>query len=167
VSLHDDLLEQADHLAQRDPTRPKQASLRRSISAAYYALFHLLVREATDRVVSDARLRTLVPRAFDHGEMKRACIPFSSGQLPDHLKAVTSPVVPDDLRDVARAFIDLQQARHEADYNVAEQFSRADVIAHTRQARAAFEAWARVRDQQIATVFLVNLLLGAKWKRGA
>lgn len=164
MSLHDDLLEQAEHLARYDSTRPKQASLRRAISTAYYALFHLLVREATAALVSDPRLRQLVPRAFDHGEMKQACRPFAAGSLPDHLRAVTA-AVPDDLKVVADAFIQLQQARHEADYNVALAFNRPDTFALVRRARNAFEAWQRIREQQVATVFLVNLLLGSKWKR--
>ncbi len=46
MAYPDDLLEQAQHLAQREPKRPKQASLRRAISSAYYALFHLLISEA-------------------------------------------------------------------------------------------------------------------------
>ena len=41
--LHDDLLAQARHLATRERRRPKQASLRRAVSAAYYALFHYLI----------------------------------------------------------------------------------------------------------------------------
>jgi uncharacterized protein (UPF0332 family) len=32
-------------LARREPRRPKEASLRRSISAAYYALFHQLKKQ--------------------------------------------------------------------------------------------------------------------------
>jgi len=39
MSLHADLLDQAEHLAQLDQRRPKQASLRRAVSSAYYALF--------------------------------------------------------------------------------------------------------------------------------
>jgi hypothetical protein len=165
VSLDEDLLEQAEHLAGRDPKRPKQASLRRSVSAAYYALFHLLVREATAAIVSDTQLRQLVPRAFDHSEMKKACQPFAAGALPDHLKAVTAAVVPDDLKYVADAFIQLQQARHDTDYNVSRIFNRTDTLAEHQRATEAFAAWERVRGQQIATVFLVNLLLGSKWKR--
>ena len=42
-----DLLEQARHLAKRGKKRPRQASLRRAVSTAYYALFHLLISEAT------------------------------------------------------------------------------------------------------------------------
>jgi uncharacterized protein (UPF0332 family) len=41
------LLEQAKHLANREKKRPRQASLRRAVSTAYYALFHLLIYEAT------------------------------------------------------------------------------------------------------------------------
>ena len=47
MSLHGDLLDQASRLAVQEPRRPRQASLRRAVSAAYYALFHLLVDAAT------------------------------------------------------------------------------------------------------------------------
>lgn len=40
--IADGLLEQAEHLLDVDPRKPKQASLRRAMSAAYYSLFHLL-----------------------------------------------------------------------------------------------------------------------------
>ena len=42
-----DLLEQAWHLAKREKRKPRQASLRRAVSTAYYALFHHLIHEAT------------------------------------------------------------------------------------------------------------------------
>ena len=48
MTLARDLLEQATYLSQREKTRPKQASLRRAVSAAYYAVFHLLNSEAVD-----------------------------------------------------------------------------------------------------------------------
>ena len=46
MNLAEDLLEQANHLARREKGKPKQASLRRAVSTAYYAAFHLLVAEA-------------------------------------------------------------------------------------------------------------------------
>jgi hypothetical protein len=52
MSLATDLLEQARHLLRRERRRPRQASLRRAISAAYYALFHLLIEEATGALVA-------------------------------------------------------------------------------------------------------------------
>jgi hypothetical protein len=47
MSLPADLLAQARRLVSLDPRRPRQASLRRAISTAYYALFHLLISEAS------------------------------------------------------------------------------------------------------------------------
>ena len=52
MTLQRDLLAQARHLATREPKRPKQASLRRSVSASYYAVFHLLVDNGVRRLVS-------------------------------------------------------------------------------------------------------------------
>ena len=72
MSFPDDLLEQAYHLANREPESPKQASLRRAISTAYYALFHMLVDEAVGKWTVE-RQRSILARTFDHGKMKRIC----------------------------------------------------------------------------------------------
>lgn len=74
MSLHRDLLNQARQLATHEPRRPKQASLRRAVSAAYYALFHLLVDSASRVVVSGQGqevLRQQVGRALGHTDMKK------------------------------------------------------------------------------------------------
>jgi len=73
MGFHHDLIDQAEHLAGKEPRKPKQASLRRAVSAAYYALFHLLVDEAVAglaRGPGAGDLRDLLRRAFDHGEMR-------------------------------------------------------------------------------------------------
>jgi hypothetical protein len=46
MPYHEDLIEHALFLATLNPGQPKQADLRRAVSAAYYALFHLLTTEA-------------------------------------------------------------------------------------------------------------------------
>jgi hypothetical protein len=82
LALHHDLLDQAAHLATQEIKKPKQASLRRSVSAAYYALFHLLIDEGARRL-SPTRpdgLRVLVRRAYGHGEMRNVCRRFVDGQ---------------------------------------------------------------------------------------
>ncbi len=165
MSFVDDLLEQADHLASRERRKPKQASLRRAVSSAYYALFHLLVEDAASSLVSGDDLRRLVARAFEHSEMKKAAAPFKSGNLPSNLATIAGNVVPSDLKVVAAAFVDLQDARHSADYDLASQFSRLEVQAHIQQARNAVAAWRRIRGQQIARVFLAALLLFRRWDR--
>ena len=80
MSLSRDLLAQAKLLATKEKSRPKQASLRRSVSAAYYALFHLLVEAAARRLVSGTDrqpLRNCLARAFDHGVMKSLSAPLA------------------------------------------------------------------------------------------
>ena len=47
MALAEDLLKQAFLLVHREPKNPRQASLRRSVSTAYYALFHLLIQETS------------------------------------------------------------------------------------------------------------------------
>ena len=41
MTFPDELLEQAHHLANRERKRPRQASLRRAVSSAYYARFSI------------------------------------------------------------------------------------------------------------------------------
>jgi len=49
MGLAQDLLRQANHLATYEGANPSQASLRRAVSTAYYALFHLLIEDAAQR----------------------------------------------------------------------------------------------------------------------
>src|SRR5260370_506909 len=98
MAFPDDLLKQALHLAKREPKRPRQASLRRAISTAYYALFHLLITEA----VSNWRIaaqRPLLARNFEHNRMKAA-----SGRAANSAFTGEDPTVVAHLRNVASAF---------------------------------------------------------------
>jgi len=78
-SLPEHLLEQAWHLAGRERTRPRQASLRRAVSTAYYAFFHFLIREAVRQIgpnlSEDNHNRAY--RWFDHAAMYRVARLFS------------------------------------------------------------------------------------------
>jgi hypothetical protein len=132
--LHADLLQQANELALRDPTRPKQANLRRAISAAYYSLFHLLTDQACRNVMGSrheqAAYRHVLGRAFSHSTMKAACVAFAGGTL----KATVAKGLPatfsihPTITRVASVFVDLQQRRHLADYDVSERHARPDVM---------------------------------------
>lgn len=168
MSLHGDLLEQAAHLARREPKRPRQASLRRAVSAAYYALFHLLCDEASRRMIGhgigETALRQTVRRAFAHGDMKAVARSFSGGAVPAIWQgSVGGPVQP-DLRQVADVFVELQQSRHDADYDLSSVFRRAEVIDLIQRCEAAFSAWSRCRNTAGAQVFLVALLINKQLK---
>jgi hypothetical protein len=75
MSFADDLLEQAYDLANKQPANPKQASLRRAVSAAYYALFHLLIDEAVSNWAVE-RQRGLLARTFAHDRMRLLATEF-------------------------------------------------------------------------------------------
>jgi hypothetical protein len=84
MAFHDDLLEVAYQLADLHPERTHQASLRRAVSTAYYALFHLLITEATANW-AQPELRATLGRCFDHGPMKAA----SQNQVSEMNRALT------------------------------------------------------------------------------
>ena len=168
MTLHDDLLKQAGHLARREPKRPTQASLRRAISACYYAVFHLLIDDATRLMFPGrgrASLRSVAARAFHHAAMKAVAKQFSrtdsSGRPLPPAKlapALDGQPLPPALVDVAATFQDLQQARHEADYDLSRRFTRAEVLLLVDQTTQAFADWHSVRGSLPADTFLAGLL---------
>ncbi len=113
-------------------------------------------------LVSDPGLRPFVNRAFDHGEMKQASQAFLSAGPPPDVVAMAGATVPQDLKDVADAFVKAQILRHDADYKIDRIFTRGEVADFIKAVDQAFEAWARIRKQPIAKVYLVSLLLWRK-----
>jgi uncharacterized protein (UPF0332 family) len=165
VSLCLDLIEQAEHLARRELTKPRQVSLRRAVSAAYYALFHMLIDDAVLRLIPNAPalLRVQAQRAFTHRDMRSACEQFTKSSNP-FARLLVRPVE-SELQTVAEAFVDLQFRRHAADYDLTQIFDRMEVLGIIDQASAAVAAWSRVRNAPNANVFLAALLLNNRWNR--
>src|SRR6202050_5778875 len=95
----DDLLNQAFLLLNKESKNPTQASLRRSVSTAYYALFHLLIQEASANW-SRVDTRDYLARAFDHRTMKDASTRAENATY----ETSVSPRGVAKLRSVARAF---------------------------------------------------------------
>ncbi|MCB2261747.1 MAG: hypothetical protein LGR52_02220 [Candidatus Thiosymbion ectosymbiont of Robbea hypermnestra] len=173
MSLPQDLLELAWLLAKNNPQCPQDASLRRAVSTAYYALFHLLTDEASRFLISSGPdwdpLRNLVARGFDHSEMSGIAKAFSSGYgaLPQHIQGVIpeAPGYPKELSKVADAFYDLQTCRHLADYDRFYRLTREETFTLVRRAESAFADWQKIRTHKAARTFLVALLMDKKWKR--
>lgn len=163
MSLHKDLLMQARQLAIREPKRPKQASLRRAISTAYYALFHLLIDESSRMLVSGTQrnqLRLCIHRAFQHSDMKAAAVSFSKGNVSAKLMpGLNGQTLQIPLQDVGKSFVELQQARHESDYDTARRFPRAETLDLIGQTEQAFIDWRGVRGTIQADTFLTALLV--------
>jgi len=69
MPLAEGLLELARQIAYLDQQGGDEASCRRAISTAYYALFHLLVSDAISNW-SRIECRPILGRTFEHGNMK-------------------------------------------------------------------------------------------------
>lgn len=160
ATLHQGLLKQAFHLARKEPRKPSQASLRRSVSASYYALFHYLVDEATNYIcgVKDLAIKYYLVRTFEHGNMKKVAERFSQESTPENLyQVVESRVLDRRLVQVATSFVFLQDLRIAADYDLSISLERDDVIAIARLSESAFSAWKKIRCNIQARVFLLGL----------
>ena len=135
---------------------PKQADLRRSVSTAYYALFHLLINETVAHW-DIASSRDKLARMFDHRVMKKASEQiFNSRVYPF---TGENPAVVEKLKIVAGAFVQLQSKRHIADYDNSTFWSSTEALAEVVRAGEAFAAWDSIKDERIAQDYLVSLLI--------
>jgi hypothetical protein len=161
LNLAIDLLEQSNHLFRRESKKPRQASLRRSTSTAYYALFHLLCADAVALLAPNVNesARAVIQRAINHDALKQSCGRFLQTPLSAPLAALVGSPISDDLRFVALAFMQLQEARHSADYDLNSNWNRAKASQYVQIAKDAFAAWGGVRRTSEANVFLLSILL--------
>lgn len=157
MALAEDLLKQAFLLLSKEPRNPTQASLRRSVSTAYYALFHLLIQEASANW-GRSDTRDYLARAFEHKTMKDASTRAENAIYDPSI----SPQVVAKLRSVARAFRELQVQRHLADYSNATKWDRVKASARVNQSKTAFGDWKSIRNEQVAQRYLVSLLSNYK-----
>jgi len=174
MSMANDFLDLAKKLVRYQKADVLRARLRRAISTAYYAIFHLLLENGSAKIVSHPQIRILVGRAYTHSEMVKTAKSFQSGanSLPAHLTAPfggTLPALPVELTRVAKAFVILQEARHAADYDSSKSFTRGDAKVFVSHASDAFTDWNTVVSMPIhhdvCELFLAAMLLGDRLKK--
>jgi uncharacterized protein (UPF0332 family) len=97
-------------------------TLRRAVSTAYYALFHKVLRTGADRFMGVGTQHSsgfkLLYRGFNHGQMKKVCEELDKATMSSsfQVKLGRTSISP-GMRDFATAFVQLQKARHRADYD--------------------------------------------------
>jgi uncharacterized protein (UPF0332 family) len=155
MAYPDELIAHANHLVDLNlEQNPNQADLRRAVSAAYYAVFHLLTFEAASNWKHD-RHRNMFVRIFDHKPMKT--VSNTTANLP-------SPADPakfetfNKLKLVANNFADLQQSRQEADYDHSRTWSLTEAHDEVAKAEDTIAAWRAIREEDIAQDYLYGLL---------
>ena len=103
--------------------RPRQAELRRAVSAAYYALFHALAHCCAGRLAGSTRtsrneaawIQTY--RALEHGHARNQCNDSSA-----------MSAFPLEIQNFGRRFVFMQRQRQLADYSPNARYSRLWVI---------------------------------------
>ena len=124
-----DLIEAARALTESGRGRPTQARLRRAVSTAYYAMFHALAASAADLFVGRRRNPAWhrAYRALEHGRARSAC-----------RQGRTAREFPEQVRDFAEAFVELQRVRQEADYALdTGTYRKSDVLGYVASAELA------------------------------
>jgi uncharacterized protein (UPF0332 family) len=157
MGLANDLLSQATHLTDYQEVA-SQASLRRAVSTAYYALFHLLIADASSRWDGTEESRTAVQRGFQHGSMVKASREFSKRLWEDWQS--NKREVPVNIQAVATTFVMLQEKRTSADYDNSRTWTKKEVQTVLNQTSIAFLLWHSIRHVPMAGNYLMAMFLG-------
>lgn len=137
--------------------RPRQAELRRAISAAYYALFHTLALCGANTLVGATHANRgqsewiQVYRALEHGYARNQC---------NNRAAMSRFSL--EIRRFGQLFVRMQQERQAADYDPNASFSRPEAIEFVSEASriiAEFEN-ADTTDRRAFAVFVLFRLRG-------
>ncbi|MGD0297013.1 MAG: HEPN domain-containing protein [Bryobacteraceae bacterium] len=148
MAFADDLLKDAYHLAGRGGKNPKQSSLRRAVSTAYYAAFHLLIADfVANWALPEQRAR--LGRMFEHRRMSGAALSFRDKRNPTPAES--------ELQRLISQFTKLQNDRYEADYDVGRKWSRSDVENTLALATEIFNTWRGVRNEKVAQHHLMSM----------
>jgi hypothetical protein len=160
MAYADELLELAQDIANLHPQQRHQPSLRRAVSTAYYALFHLLISEATANW-GRSELRGALARVFDHGAMKQAAdrkVSELNSYFKENPPEGRERTVSYHLYNVADVFAQAQYHRSEADYNTVRQWELTEVLLHIDGIADAFKSWRIICEESAAQAYLVSML---------
>ena len=135
------------------PGRPRQAMLKKAVSAAYYAMFHALCYSNANVLIGSSARATRLPgwtrtyRALDHSAAK--------DRLLLH-RSVASPGV----QNFGTTFSALQENRHSADYDPNARFSRVYTVSLIDRAEDSIRAFLSTDDPERRELAAAVLMRG-------
>lgn len=150
MTYHKELLELANHLARKEPKKPKQASLKRSISSAYYALFHFTIDQSLQLLFkNNHEVKRIVNRKFVHRILVETARRY---------RASTNL----DIAKLCRVIIMLQKQRHDADYDTTKNCYRATALSLIKEVADFEQTWKKCSATATPefTAFVTELLFG-------
>lgn len=161
----DHLLEQALRLVQPPVAGPpRQVDVRRAIPAAYYAVFHHLLTAVADAYVGRTKRNSteysLVYRSVDHGVLRQLCREAVKANMPEKYRRHLPRIgLGPNIQAFAETFIELQDSRHQADYDPFGRLKTSDVkaaVAAAYTAIARFDRASAARRKAFLTLLLFS-----------
>ena len=131
--------------------QPLQDSLRRAVSTAYYALFHALTSSNADCLVGtphdplSEHAWSRVYRGLNHNAARRSLLQDSGLFSPQ-------------IKQFASAFAQLQDLRHQADYDPNKIFTLDEVLDWIDLAEAAIESFMQADPDERKMVAIQSLI---------
>ena len=177
AAYDEELIKVAEGLLVREPGQAgllPRARIRRSVSSAYYALFHFLLEEIGLKIVGThgnlLERRRIFARTITHlgaktalSKVRGAAIDRSVEDMLRPTNAGTGSVsAPTFAKNLANAFIDAQAKREEADYDLNAKLSEGDARLMTERIKRAVADWRNAdtdpdRDFKHALCLLIAL----------
>lgn len=96
--------------------------------------------------------------------MKKICGRFRQKKLDQPLLNLIGETAPPDLHTVVSNFIDLQEARHSADYDLSFKLTRDDALQLVMSAALAMSSWDKIANTPEANIFILSLLMFKNWE---
>jgi uncharacterized protein (UPF0332 family) len=142
------------------------AFLQRAVSTAYYAVFHMLIQEATRRFVGEDRVASstacILYRGFEHRTMRAVCEDLQKPTLKaKYQQLLRRSAVSAPMREFATSFAQLQDNRHSADYDPHAKLTPSEATQIIDEALSCALAFGRAEAEEKAEI-LALLLVGAR-----
>jgi len=157
----DFLIHAANLVAASKTSGCEQIDLRRAVSAAYYAVFHLLTMAAAESwAVPTDRVR--FARLFEHGKMKNASngLPARIDKRLGAKPSASDVAIGDELKFISEEFKALQDDRHIADYDNSKVWSYTEVENVIIRAHDLHDKWLPIAKTPLAMGYLLDMLGG-------
>lgn len=164
------LLDRARESLPQGPGAPRQATLRRGTSDAYFALFHHLTDAVARQVLRhvDPTAVRAFRRTVSHAALKRVSESIAHPKKRARPAPLGNPAQADaDVRALAQIVVDLQQERHSADYDHEEVFDARRLREAVHMAETAVNEIDRLRPTPSFCAFVGLIALKSDWSSGA
>lgn len=131
-----------------------EVSLRRAISACYYAVFHSITTAGAELFSGPDPLRNQISRSYDHTALMDA-----ARRVERRSDVSSSASAEAEMIILARAVIRLQEQRHRADYDLTTTMTWDEADEAFVEAGKALNAVQKLKGQAALAEFLLSPLL--------